>query len=89
VRLSAIALIWQWPAAAAVATISRVSPTFASQLQIVPWLSIFFVPPLALVSLVLIGRAQLADRVAEGGATVASRDGKVTASPASEAVIGL
>ena len=84
VRLSAVALIWQWPAAAAVAAVSLVSPTFASNLQIVPWLSIFFVPPLALVSLVLIGRAQLADRVGEGGTAVASRDGRATAIPVSE-----
>jgi hypothetical protein len=58
--LCAIAVFWQWAAAAAVSFIGVVSRKSAWNLQIVPWLSIFFTAPLLFVSLFLMGRTRLA-----------------------------
>jgi len=52
-------LAWQWPAAALVSVIGAIAPQFAWSLQILPWLSIFLITPLAMVSLVLVGHARL------------------------------
>jgi hypothetical protein len=57
--VSAGVLAWQWPAAVVVTATSFWSPMLARESQILPWLSVLFVPVPALVSLILGARAQL------------------------------
>jgi hypothetical protein len=57
--VSAIALGWQWAAALAVRTVAFASPALARNWTILPWLSVFFAPTLAVAGLVVIARARL------------------------------
>jgi hypothetical protein len=64
--LSGIAMLWQWVAAAVGLTVLIIAPGIAFNLQLLPYWSILLFPPLALASLVLMGRAQLSMSVVPG-----------------------
>ena len=59
VSVSAAGLGWQWIAAAALSAIAIASPALARNLEILPWLSVFFGPTLGLALLLLIARVRL------------------------------
>jgi Glycosyltransferase family 87 len=59
VRFSALALIWQWFGVAVAVCIVIIAPSLALKLRILPYFTVLLLPPLALASLILIGRARL------------------------------
>ena len=62
-RFSALALIWQWFAVAVAVGIVMIAPSLALNLRILPYFSVLLLPPLALASLILVGRARLSRSV--------------------------
>jgi hypothetical protein len=54
ITLSMIGLAWQWLAATSVSALGLASPDLARSLEVLPWLSVFFGPSLALVALSVI-----------------------------------
>jgi Glycosyltransferase family 87 len=62
-RFSALALLWQWFAAALALTIVIVDPRLALNLRILPYFSILLLPAATLTSLILIARARLSSAV--------------------------
>jgi hypothetical protein len=65
-RFSALALIWQWFAVAVAVAIVIIAPSLALNLRILPYFTILLLPPLALASLILIGRARLCTPLISG-----------------------
>jgi hypothetical protein len=63
-RFSALALIWQWVAVPVAVCVVIIAPSLALNLRILPYFTVLLLPPLALASLILIGRARLCSSLA-------------------------